>query len=299
LSRVALFLLSCIWLPPIALAQTDIPVSQIGPYITVGRGLAWGAVGVGGINNGFVFTPYQADTGVCISIFNNNPTSIHSFGLSVYVAIDPSAVGVISNQAFWTNIYTSTTQSVGTTALAPFWLKTAGSAKVEIVISGSTTATGTPDTADIIVAEAQTGCASVGAGSGTLQSSQSTNPGTSFGSSTRSGILCDQTTTIKVPTGTTVQVAASPIVPIHVCAYAISGPITTTSADLSFRGTTAGVCTGSSATPVWVVTTDVNVPNYVLSDAQGQLFQQAHPALCFTNGGTGSTITLSVNWTVF
>jgi hypothetical protein len=285
-------------LPPVALAQTDIPVAQIGPYVTLVRQASWGVSGVGGINNGFVFTPYLPDTGVCVEIFNNSTTS-NTFTFTSYVAVDPMLVGIYSNSAAWSTVNSATLNILGTSPLFIF-VKSAGAAKVELVISGSAVIAG--GTVDLVVAQAQSGCAALGGGAANLRSTTFPNTGSTVNAGSSAGIFCDQTFFVSaLASGATAEVTGGNVGEnVHVCAYSISGPTQTTSADLTFEpGGTASSCTGPGPT-VWDVTAAIGIPNYALSAAQGQLFQVATgKALCFTNTGTGSPVTLDVTYAVF
>ena len=299
IQEVCLFILSCILLPPGALAQTDIPVSQIGPYVTIGRALNWGAAGVGGINNGFVFTPYLPDTGICVEIFNNSVTS-NTFTFTSYVAVDPMLVGIYSNPAAWSMVNSASLFILGNSPLFVF-VKSAGAAKVELVISGSAVIAG--GTVDLVVAQSQSGCAALGGGTANLRSTTIPNTGSTVNAGSTAGIFCDQTFVFTVATGATVVVNAGAAgLNVHVCAYTISGPTQTTSAALTFESGTAATCATLGPT-LWQVTAAAGIPNYALSASPGQLFQTGLAinglALCFTNTGTGSPVTLDVTYAVF
>ena len=299
-TRLALFLLSCFLLPPATLAQTDIPVSQIGPYVTLGRGLGWGVPGVGGIQNGFVFTPYLADTGVCFSVYNNNPTTAHLLQFQAYLTPDSMAVGIYADKTRWQTVIGFSAQyTIGTKSFMTFFLRTPGAAKVEIVFLGTSPGTGTPDTADVVISEPSTGCGSVN-GTSSLQGSVFTVTSPTQPLNARSGILCDQSITLDVPTATTVTLVTFDLgQTAHVCSYSITGPITTASSSLSFAPGTASSCV-TPGTPVWNITSGIGLPNFALSDGQGQVFKGAiSEPLCFTNVGTGTTVTVSIGYAVF
>ncbi len=296
---IVFYVVSCLLLPPGILAQTDIPVSQIGPYITIGRGLAWGVGGVGGINNGFVFTPPSADTGICVGVYNNNPSNAHTFVMTAYVTPDPAAVGAVIAPSHWQLTSGALSTSTPAASMTTYFVKTPGAAKIEIVFSDSAALAGTPDTADVIVAHSQTGCGSL-TGNASLQTaglasgSMATSP-----LNGRSGIWCGQNQTIKIATAATGTINGGVGLAIHVCSYSVTGPVTGASSDIVFASGTVGTCAAPGGI-LWELTTDINVPNYALSDAQGEIFETAlGQPLCITNVALGSTVTVSLSFTVF
>ncbi|HEV2498628.1 MAG TPA: hypothetical protein VGY31_03495 [Terriglobia bacterium] len=150
---VALVILSCAG----AFAQTDIPVKGKGPYYQIAQGVAWGQAGVGGIQNAYLLFPTKADSNLCVSVRNNNPSNAHAFQMGAYIAATPNIAGYYANNqspALWTNSYIvspvapgslSVGQNSQTTVLVP----ALAASEVAIVISGTSQQSGSPDTADI------------------------------------------------------------------------------------------------------------------------------------------------------
>lgn len=152
------FLLSLLLLiPALALGQTDNYISSgsVSPYLTLGRGLAWGGSGLGTIGQNFIFAPLDPNQGFCVFIFNNNPSSTHTVSLTVAQTGDPSVKTYGNNTARWTNVATNTSfpVSINPNTLIGINYKTTASAGVTISFTGNTALGGSPDTADVFTVQ--------------------------------------------------------------------------------------------------------------------------------------------------
>lgn len=144
--------------------QSDILVSVHSPYFDIGRGLAYGHSGVGGVNNNFIFNPYLPQLGTCVWLASNNPTSSHTVTVSTAITADPNITTIIGTEGRWVSslafglantilnatsvtvpAYTST--NFGSVQL--FYIPSRGAARVAVQLSASASAAGTPDTLDI------------------------------------------------------------------------------------------------------------------------------------------------------
>lgn len=150
--RVVAFLAALLALGALpAIAQIDIPISGRNPYTVIGRGLAWGTAGPGGVNNNFVFNPVSADTTVCVYVTNNNPTNLHSVSLAVQQTGDPSVSSFTTSQNPWASVQTPQVFPISVAAHTTqgFFFRSSAAARLVLQVSGSTTAGGSPDTADV------------------------------------------------------------------------------------------------------------------------------------------------------
>jgi hypothetical protein len=130
-------------------------VGGTNPYITIGRGLAWGGGGPGNIGNNFIFQPVSPDEGFCLFITNNNPTNAHSVTVTVSQTGDPALTTFIGNTAKWNTVATTTSFpiSVPASSISGVNYKTSASAGIRIGFTGNTTQAGSPDTADVFAVQ--------------------------------------------------------------------------------------------------------------------------------------------------
>lgn len=144
-------------LAPIAVAQIDIQVSTAArsPYIVVGRGLTWGSSGTGGANNYFIFQPLSPDQRYCVFIVNNNPTSSHTYTLAAYQTGDPSQGSFQNNSSgrWIQDTVQGNAQTVSAASTTSAYVHANAGARMAISLTGSTTQTGSPDTADIFIVQ--------------------------------------------------------------------------------------------------------------------------------------------------
>lgn len=145
-----------------AVAQQEFIINSASNYVDLVRGAAWGA----GFNNFWTVNTISTDEGMCVSVVNNNPTSLHQFTLTVYSTLDQRissfnagpptkwqtvptfAAGGIQISGSGIAPILQTTQVSGKAGL---YFRTGGAARVSIQFAGSTTQAGSPDTADIFV----------------------------------------------------------------------------------------------------------------------------------------------------
>jgi len=155
-----------------AFAQNDININVKSAYIDLGRSLTWGSSGgfgncqvasSCGFNNNFLFTPLNPDQGICIFITNNNPTNSHTFTIAVSQTGDQRQQTYTgSTGRFVTDTVQGTASPVGSLATTTVYVHTTAGARVVIQLSGSSSAAGTPDTADVyLVQTSATSCGPV------------------------------------------------------------------------------------------------------------------------------------------
>lgn len=143
----------------LAFGQQDIQLQGKAPYRDVGRGLVWGSSGAGstvGINNNFIFTPQNPDEGICVFVANNNPTSAHSLTVSVHQTGDAQARNYTGNTGrFVADTVINPVSTIAASSMGVSYVHTNAGAYVVLSISGTTTQTGSPDTADVFIVETQ------------------------------------------------------------------------------------------------------------------------------------------------
>lgn len=124
--------------------QIDISVSPRNNYVLFGRGMLWTGSGltnnVPNINNNFLIGSILPDTGLCVYIYNND-SSAHSFNMLAYETGDPGVITFANNSSKWQQLNTGFfSQTVAATSLQTNFIKTAGAARIAIVVnSGSGT----------------------------------------------------------------------------------------------------------------------------------------------------------------
>jgi len=153
-----------------ALARADIQVRSSGPYLTLGRNLAWGSGGSGGIENIWTFVPMNPNQGICIFVTNNDSAS-HSFTLNVYQTGDSSIPQYTGYSKFFRpdavqGAYSPVAANATTTA----FVQTSAAARIAVQITGSSPSGGT---ANVYVVQTTSGsCGPVNAGTVSVQGSQ-------------------------------------------------------------------------------------------------------------------------------
>lgn len=153
-----LALLPCLALS--SLAQVDIRLNSRSPYVDVGRGLVWGTSGRGGIQNNFLFTPINPDQGICVFVANNNPTNSHAITLQVFQTGDSQQSSYTGTTGrFVQDTLSNSITSVAAASMVSTYVHTNAAATAVISISGTSSAAGTPDTADVfLVQTSHTSC---------------------------------------------------------------------------------------------------------------------------------------------
>lgn len=156
---------------PRSFAQQDQIVSGGGYYLTLAQNVAWNQ-----LSQNYIFTPLTPDDGVCLYIQNNNPTSAHSFTLQIKQTGDSSLTKFQGNSAKWTaaTVY-NTPASVSAGAVVSLFASIQAAARVTVAISGTSSASGSPDTANIFGVQTATGVC--GAAGGAIAVQGPTAPG--------------------------------------------------------------------------------------------------------------------------
>lgn len=121
--------------------------------------LIWGTTGTAfGFNNNFYFAPLNLNESVCIFVYNNNPTSSHTFTASIVLTANPNEK--TPSDGSWN----SAANGVGLTA-ATFPNSAggigglvSGAAQVSVNFSAATTQTGSPDTANVVIIQTTGNC---------------------------------------------------------------------------------------------------------------------------------------------
>jgi hypothetical protein len=156
-----------------AFARADIQVRSSGPYLTLGRNLAWGAAGANGIENIWTFVPLNPNQGICVFVTNNDSAS-HSFTLNVYQTGD-SAVPQFTgySQFFRPDTVQGTYSPVSGNSTTTAFVQTSAAARVAVEITGSSPAGGT---ANVYVVQTNAGsCGPVSSGTVFVQGAQAEN----------------------------------------------------------------------------------------------------------------------------
>lgn len=288
----------------------DVQVPRTGTIVLLTT-TNWG----GSFNNNYVFSSTTTDTGTCVTVVNNNPTSSHTYNLNVQITSDSRSNGPTADPTKWFSVAPQATGlSVASNpgGAGPFPLKTTfantfGAARISIGISGTTTAAGNPDTATVFAIQSRSGCGgNYGAslfGNGTSPWSASVPADQYYG--VKPVPLCDKNATVLVASGTTTKIENAgtldgQIGGFKVCAYSISGAATTGSADLTIGyGDTATTCAIVAA--IWTVTIGATtVPNYSGGNGLGAImWMNPNAALCVQNGATTSAVRVSLNYTYY
>jgi hypothetical protein len=90
-SRLILFFLPMFLLPPVAAAQQDVIITQIGPNRTLARNQTW-TNGPGGIGNNYVFKPTYAYENITFYLTSAQTVLSPSINYTVYQSGDPTTV---------------------------------------------------------------------------------------------------------------------------------------------------------------------------------------------------------------
>src|SRR5208282_2022530 len=131
----ALVLLLSICVP--SFSQTDIISAQVGPYMTLGRNLAWDTNGGGGIQNAYIFTPLTPQSTVCVYMENQDSVS-HTYTLQFLSAGDPGVQSFYNGakSPFW-KVVSTITDTVLATAVNNYSFSSPGTANAAVVITAS------------------------------------------------------------------------------------------------------------------------------------------------------------------
>ncbi len=145
-----------------AFAQSDIFITGTNAYTILGRGLAWGT----GVNNNFIFTPLNPNTQVCVYVTNNNPTNSHSFTLALYQAGDPQVKTFQNLPAKWaaSGSVQSFPITVNAASTVGVFFNVTAAAQLTAKFTGTSSAGGSPDTADIFAVQTTAGACGLTSG---------------------------------------------------------------------------------------------------------------------------------------
>jgi hypothetical protein len=259
-----------------ALAVADIRIPGGATYQVIGRGITWAGTGVGAVNNNYILDVISPSSGMCVNV-QNNDTLAHTYTLNAFETSDLQLVTYTGVTGRWNPIPVSPGVNGNTAASSTdqFFVNTSGAAHVVIAIAGGAGAS----TADITIAQTANFC---GAG-------QTTNG-------------CNLSKGVQIATATTAVIVPTPPAGqfIHVCAYNLSGQVTTT-AVINIANGTGGAC-AALGTTLWLINAATgNSSNMLAVTAPSQLFQTtvATQPLCANNAGTGANQALSVSYAIF
>lgn len=134
-------------------AGPDIPLNGSTFYVPIAQSLAWSA-----FNQTYVMTPITPSAGVCIFVTNDNPTSSHSFSVSMFQTGNPSLVSYHGFTQFWNPVQIfNSPSSVAANATVSFYANTTAAASIAVIFSGASSAAGSPDTAEIFLVQSDAG----------------------------------------------------------------------------------------------------------------------------------------------
>lgn len=147
-----------------AAANPDRTVSGASYYVTLASSLPWNQ-----LSANYIFTPESPNVGICLFIENQNPTSSHSLTVTAFQTGNPSLSGYAGQTAYWAaDQVQGAPASIPAGSVKAAYIETTGAAQVAILVANTTTASGTPDTANIFAV--QTAAANCGpAGVQTVQ----------------------------------------------------------------------------------------------------------------------------------
>jgi len=152
-------ILAALLLSPILASATDINVFPTGPVFKITPPLVWGTSTTPGFNNNYFFTPIAINESVCVYVKNNNPTSSHKYTVAIVVTSDPAET--TPSDGTWSNV-----ASLNSSSYAPSFPGLAGGiganisgvSLVSVNFSGSTTLSGSPDTANVTIVQTAGSC---------------------------------------------------------------------------------------------------------------------------------------------
>jgi len=146
-----------------AQATTDVLTTNGGLFFDLARNVSWGVSSKGGINNNFIFSPYNGQLGTCVWMVNNNPVSAHTFNLFAFSTGDPSVTSFTGQSSQWlpASIFNisapggvfggNLSSAIQPSAIETFFIPTRGVARFTVSITGTTSSVGSPDTATLFV----------------------------------------------------------------------------------------------------------------------------------------------------
>ncbi len=159
--RALIFTIAIICVCSLAWGQQDIIITGQSAYTVLGRGLQWGSVAGAqpAMNNNFVFQALNPNTTVCVYVTNNNPTNAHNITIALQQAGDPQVKTFQIQQAKWAAAQTVQVFPITVNPLTTqgFFFNVSAAALLAAQITGTITAAGTPDTADVFAVQTTSG----------------------------------------------------------------------------------------------------------------------------------------------
>lgn len=138
---------------------SDLALNGASMYVPIGQGIPWNQ-----INRVYYFAPMSSSIGICVFFVNNNPTSSHTFAVSIFQTGDPATHGYTGHSGRWTaDVVVGTASPVAASTTTSVFAQSSAAAQIAISISGATLQAGSPDTADVYIVQTTGGnCGSVG-----------------------------------------------------------------------------------------------------------------------------------------
>jgi hypothetical protein len=143
-------------------AQTsDLNLNGGSNYVDVARGVTWGT----NFNRTYVLTPNSPNSSACVYVVNNNPSNSHTYTLQIFQTADPRVNDYSNNSGrYGATTVVGSYSPVAASSMAAAFTQSTAAAKIAFVFSASSTAGGSPDTADIFIV--QTSASTCGASNG-------------------------------------------------------------------------------------------------------------------------------------
>lgn len=136
-------------IPAARAQQLDVQVSGASYYVTLANNLAWNQ-----LSANYIFTPQSPNEGVCLFVENLNTTSSHAITVTAFQNGDPQLASYAAEKNLWQASQTSgIVSTVPANSTRSEYINATGSAHLVIVLSGTATAGGTPDTANVFAVQ--------------------------------------------------------------------------------------------------------------------------------------------------
>ena len=146
-----------LFLTPIAAAQNpDLALNPGSSYVDDNRlrGIDWGTQ----FNRTYVLVPNSPNASICAYVVNNNPTSAHSFTLTVFQSADSRVADFTNNQGRYNSVpLIGMPASVAAGVMVSGFTQSTAAAKVALKFTGAISQAGSPDTADVFFVQTTTG----------------------------------------------------------------------------------------------------------------------------------------------
>ncbi len=147
--RLFLALLIAMAVPPISVANQDVHISGSSYYVTLATNVPWNQ-----LSANYLFTPETPNVSLCLFIQNENTSSSHAITITAFQNGNPSLTGYAAQPALWAkSLIVSNFTSIPAATVASLYINATGAANVAVVISGTVTQAGTPDTASVFIVQ--------------------------------------------------------------------------------------------------------------------------------------------------